>query len=230
MTVGNWFITPHAVQRYRERHRPDVSDAQALSELALWSDVAERHGSLRSGDEEWRSPSWFPRTIRFVVSRSLRTEGELPQLVTVLPGKRLGWIWATREVILIMESLIADRYRWTVGVDGLDRAWLADRRVRYAVSRRDRDTSYLVTTSRANRNAKRRRTEKRDEINALNRARHRLDRESRIADRICPECGSRVGMRKGSGVTPIYCSEKCNHRVASRNWWRRKRAGEAGGE
>lgn len=224
MILGRWFITPHAIERYRMRHRPDISNAAALTELCLWSDVAVLTGPTRTGDQEWRSPDWFPRRLRFIVSPTARSEGDRPQLVTVLPGKCPGWISVEYELEKIMSDLVVAPYPWGGGV--IDREWLASRRARYALARRSQDAEYQTILSRA-RASSRSRLEQpgvRDEMNRRLREQHRIDRAERVEGRVCRECGAPVTPRKGIGPTPIYCSQRCNHRVASRNWWRRQRA------
>lgn len=83
--MGRWFITPHAVTRYRERIRPKASYAQALGELIAMSASAHRVKVREDGAEEWRGGK--PLRLRFRVS----TDG---QLLTVLrPHER----WETRH-------------------------------------------------------------------------------------------------------------------------------------
>lgn len=80
--AGPWFVTPHAVQRYRDRVH-DVSHEEALGALV---DIAARAHYVRdlpSGMELWRGPR--PLRLRLRVARST-APGELPQLLTVLAG------------------------------------------------------------------------------------------------------------------------------------------------
>lgn len=76
---GCWFITPHAVARYRERVRPNCSYEDALEDLIHESEHAHLIGY--SGPlQQWRGAR--PRRLRFRVA----TGGDgKPQLVTVLP-------------------------------------------------------------------------------------------------------------------------------------------------
>lgn len=75
---GRWFVTPHAVERYRERVE-DVSYADALASLVAESERAHPVREIEPGLWLWRGAK--PRRLRFRVS----THGPgLPQLVTVL--------------------------------------------------------------------------------------------------------------------------------------------------
>lgn len=226
MIAGRWFVTPHAVRRYQERHRPDASRVQALAELALWSEVAEMSGHTRDGREEWRAPAWFPRSIRFVVSPSPREEGDHPQLVTVLPGKAPQWIWPIYEIERIFRSLVVREIPWSQCEFIIDREPLAKRRAWYATERQQQTDWYMENLCRARDKSRRLDPVKREEANRRERERHRIARAERLSGRACPECGSAVTTRGGRGVTPIYCSERCNRRVANRNWWRRRHASE----
>lgn len=229
MIDGRWFITPHAVRRYRERHRPDAGEMRALGELAVWSEIAEYNGRTRDGREEWRSPAWFPRTIRFVVAPAPTEKGAAPQLLTVLPGKPIGWLWVECEIENIFAALVVPEISWSVGEFILDRESLAGRRARYASERQEETHEYRRTLKRAAKNSKKRLADPRTrtEYNRRERERHRIDRAERIAGRICPECGSPVTTRSGIGPTPIFCSVRCSHRVASRNWWQRKKQAQS---
>jgi len=80
--AGPWFISPHAVQRYRERVR-DVAPQEALDALV---DVASRAHFVRelpSGLALWRGPR--PLRLRLRVAKPT-TADDLPSLVTVMAG------------------------------------------------------------------------------------------------------------------------------------------------
>lgn len=77
---GRWFITPHAVARYRERICPGASYEQALRDLIAWSERAH-FVREQNGSQLWRGPR--PGKLRFWVSFGRHG---LPQLVTVLPA------------------------------------------------------------------------------------------------------------------------------------------------
>lgn len=78
--TGRWFITPHAVQRYRQRVR-ECSYEEALAVLVDWSERAHYVKQRNDGAELWRGPK--PLRLRLVVGK--REDGA-PQLVTVLGG------------------------------------------------------------------------------------------------------------------------------------------------
>lgn len=225
MIDGRWFITPHAIRRYRERHRVDISDAQALRELTVWSEVATYSGPTRDGQEEWRSPSWFPRVIRFVVAPTPRSEGDRPQLVTVLPGARVGWFALDYDLETMFSSLHRRVDPWADGMV-LDREWLASRRAAYAIERRENTIEYRGKLARARSDTKRRLSDPvaRADYNRRQREGHRIARAERVAGRRCKECSGPVTPRRGIGPTPVFCSQKCSHRAASRAWCQRKRA------
>lgn len=77
--IGRWFITPHAVTRFRERTAWDGNYVSARKELEKESQDAHFVKSLDSGAELWRGPK--PRRLRFLVGPG---EGGLPALLTVL--------------------------------------------------------------------------------------------------------------------------------------------------
>ncbi len=80
--VGRWFVTPHAVQQYRERMLGGrMSYEVALGELVSLSTRAHFVRHLESGAELWRGPK--PARVRMIVMRGF---AGLPQLVTVLRG------------------------------------------------------------------------------------------------------------------------------------------------
>lgn len=77
--VGRWFVTPHAVERYRERIDPRASYDVALARLIAESLVSRPVKELEPG--LWLYRGSRPRRLRYRVS----TAGDgLPQLVTVL--------------------------------------------------------------------------------------------------------------------------------------------------
>lgn len=89
---GQFFITPHAVQRYTERYRPGVTYEVALGELITLTSAATRVGTANNGvGEVWRGPRIGPKSkqhrcsrLRFVVMAAANDNGgELPQVVTV---------------------------------------------------------------------------------------------------------------------------------------------------
>lgn len=79
MVTGRWFVTPHAVQRYRERIDPLATYDDALAYLIAASERAHPVKEIQPGLWLWRGPK--PRELRYRVS--VREPG-LPQLVTVL--------------------------------------------------------------------------------------------------------------------------------------------------
>ncbi len=79
---GRWFVTPHALRRYREIY-PDLSDSAALAALIALSERAHFVKRLASGAEAWRGPK--PDRLRCVVAPAQPAAGRtLPQLVTVI--------------------------------------------------------------------------------------------------------------------------------------------------
>lgn len=89
MIAGRWFITRHAVDRYRERIRPGLSYEQALAELIRLSEQSHFVKALDGGIEFWRTGR--PHRLRFRVSTRSSARGGKPQLLTVLAGKDYGW-------------------------------------------------------------------------------------------------------------------------------------------
>jgi hypothetical protein len=82
----SFFVTPHAVDRYRERVHPGISYERALSEIIEASETAHFVKHYIDGEwhdaEYWRCSRSFGR-LRLIVSRR---GGELPQIRTILPG------------------------------------------------------------------------------------------------------------------------------------------------
>jgi len=78
---GRWFITPHAVRRYRERFAPGSTYEEALAELIRASMVARRVKVLPTGLVLYRGPK--PRRLRFFLQEDVAPPA-LPVLVTVL--------------------------------------------------------------------------------------------------------------------------------------------------
>lgn len=82
MIAGSFFITPHAVRRYRERvpGKSALTYEAALAELIRDLDCAHfvKH---QNGVELWRGSK--PHRLRYRVSRSF--DGA-PQVITVLRG------------------------------------------------------------------------------------------------------------------------------------------------
>jgi hypothetical protein len=82
--MGRWFVTPHAVARYRDRVLPyPVSYATALARIIYLSARAHLVRVRPDGIEDWRCGRRDGR-IRFRVQPA--RGAELPQLLTVLPG------------------------------------------------------------------------------------------------------------------------------------------------
>lgn len=63
---GKWFITPHAVRRYRERCRIWLSYEDARDILIGLSMRARRIKERGPGVELWRGPK--PERLRFIVT------------------------------------------------------------------------------------------------------------------------------------------------------------------
>lgn len=79
MTVrGPLFVTPHAVRRFRERVRPELTYEQARDELVRLSRTAHRVRPTRDGAELWRTGP--PERLRLIVGPGT---GPLPALITV---------------------------------------------------------------------------------------------------------------------------------------------------
>lgn len=85
---GPAFVTPHAIQRWRERVHADVTDEQARREILDALALARLRRVDESGIEHWRAG----QGCRFgcVRLRLGRGEGPLPAVLTVLP-EHAGW-------------------------------------------------------------------------------------------------------------------------------------------
>jgi hypothetical protein len=95
--VGAFFVTPHAVRRYRDRFVPGLRYEAARDELIRLTTAGtyvERYRGLHAMGgqlELWRGPRIGPKgkqdrrsRLRFVVGRG--GLGVLPQVITVLGG------------------------------------------------------------------------------------------------------------------------------------------------
>lgn len=81
--VGGFFVTPHAVARYRERVHRGISYEKALGEIIEASSTAHRVKEYKGGAEYWRCSRSYGR-LRLLVSPSVGAE--LPQIMTILPA------------------------------------------------------------------------------------------------------------------------------------------------
>ena len=79
--AGLWFITPHAVERYRERFARGATYEESLAELIRASHEARRVKVLPTGLVLYRGPK--PRRLRFFLQEDVEPPA-LPILVTVL--------------------------------------------------------------------------------------------------------------------------------------------------
>jgi len=79
---GRFFVTPHAVERYRERVHRGISYERALEEILSECDRAHYVKDYVGGKQYWRGPK--PMRLRLLVAPSVGSE--LPQLVTILPA------------------------------------------------------------------------------------------------------------------------------------------------
>lgn len=83
---GRFFVTPHAVSRYRQRVHRGISYERALEEIMVESErahfVKRAPLAYRGIVEYWRGPK--PMRIRLVVKQNHRVK--LPTIVTVLPA------------------------------------------------------------------------------------------------------------------------------------------------
>lgn len=80
---GRFFITGHAVRRFRERipGRRKLGYSAALAELVSLAEAAHYVRTESDGTELWRGPS--PTRVRLIVSRQI---AGLPQVLTVRPA------------------------------------------------------------------------------------------------------------------------------------------------
>lgn len=81
--AGPWFITPHALDRFRERVTggAELSYEEALGRIIREAQGAHHVKNLDSGSQLWRGPK--PLRLRYLVAGSERGK---PALVTVLPS------------------------------------------------------------------------------------------------------------------------------------------------
>lgn len=79
--VGRFFITPHAVARYRERVHRGISYERALCEIIEQSNLAHYVKNYNTG-QYWRGPK--PMRIRLIVAPA--KDNDLPHVVTILPA------------------------------------------------------------------------------------------------------------------------------------------------
>lgn len=86
MISGNWIVTPHAVQRFRERIAPEMTYEQARDYLIEQSLTARYVKEWKPGIFLFRGPR--PNRLRFWVAFE---EGRLPQLITVMAGHDPGY-------------------------------------------------------------------------------------------------------------------------------------------
>lgn len=77
--AGRWFVTPHALDRYREHVRSDSPGGALLRRLLTEAEKAHFVKALDNGPQLWRGPP--PRRLRFIVS--VCSDGTLPSLITV---------------------------------------------------------------------------------------------------------------------------------------------------
>ena len=80
--AGRWFVTPHAVARFRERlpAARAMTYEQALGAIIRDVDAAHFVKALDTGVQLWRGPK--PWRLRYIVT-SAGSPGALPVLVTV---------------------------------------------------------------------------------------------------------------------------------------------------
>jgi hypothetical protein len=79
---GKFFVTPHAVQRYRERVHRGITYEQALSEVIAAAATAHAVKEYRGGAQYYRCSRTFGR-LRLLVNN--KQPGK-PQIVTILPA------------------------------------------------------------------------------------------------------------------------------------------------
>lgn len=85
MIAGRWFITPHAVTRYRQRIAPHLTYEHALAELIRASQTAHRCTPRHDVPGAWLWRGGRPLRLRFIVQERV-PPGSLPQLLTVYGG------------------------------------------------------------------------------------------------------------------------------------------------
>lgn len=223
--AGRWFITPHAVERYIERHRPELGYARALGELVLWSEVAtERCPTVNGHFVECHSE--FPAKLRFVVSYASACAGteELPVLVTALPkSRRPRWVNLPLDVALEFRRLENQEDKWNARFEQMLPRWLAERRVDYAMEKRANSIWYRTMLAKSRQWGKQRTAEDRALRATADRLYHTVRRNDEVSTRPpCPECGNPIALTKRMGRVRKFCSVQCTHRAAGRDWWYRK--------
>lgn len=84
---GPWYVTRKAVEQFCAVCKIDAENDDEFAraeELLIEQTKAARHvRNQANGIQLYRGPS--PKRLRFLVAVGKRDEGELPQLVTVLP-------------------------------------------------------------------------------------------------------------------------------------------------
>lgn len=83
---GDWFVTPHAVQRFRERFAHEMTYEQAWEFLIAQSKTARYVKEWKPGVFLFRGPR--PKRLRYWVGFE---EGRQPQLITVMGGHDPGY-------------------------------------------------------------------------------------------------------------------------------------------
>lgn len=87
MIAGRFFVTPHAVERFRARIAPRLSYDQALGVIARSLESADRWKKAKSRPDHYWLRTRRPYALRVLVGPG---EGPLPAVVTILPGGRGG--------------------------------------------------------------------------------------------------------------------------------------------
>lgn len=87
--AGRWFVTPHAVQRYRERIDPRATYEQALGVLVRESESARPVKPWKGGAMLYKG-SKLSRGAHLRMVVGCDKASGLPQLITVLPPHP-GW-------------------------------------------------------------------------------------------------------------------------------------------
>jgi len=79
---GRFFVTPHAIDRYRDRVHRGINYDRALDEILEMCERAHYVKDYHGGAQCWRGPK--PMRLRLLVAPS--TGDELPQVMTILPA------------------------------------------------------------------------------------------------------------------------------------------------